>query len=96
MEAAGGEAAAAAAAADGDAPVHPLPKATAVAVEYPGFVRDTERCLETLGAGRGDLQRVRAAAPPALPAPAHADTRGGAPAGPADQGADPRAAHAPQ
>jgi general transcription factor 3C polypeptide 5 (transcription factor C subunit 1) len=40
------------------APEHPLPSATAVSVEYPGFVRDTDACLETLGAARGELQRA--------------------------------------
>ena len=36
------------------APEYPFPSATALSVEYPGFVRDdTEACLNTLGCGSG-------------------------------------------
>eukprot|EP01043_Picozoa_sp_COSAG02_P035184 COSAG02_NODE_2504_length_8663_cov_3.628211_4_plen_637_part_00 len=40
------------------APEYPLPSATAVSVEYPGFVRDTEACLNTLGCEGGELHRT--------------------------------------
>eukprot|EP01043_Picozoa_sp_COSAG02_P094152 COSAG02_NODE_30616_length_548_cov_0.688196_1_plen_65_part_10 len=43
---------------EGLAPEYPLPSATAVSVEYPGFVRDTEACLNTLGCGTGELHRA--------------------------------------
>lgn len=49
------------------APEYPFPSATALSVEYPGFVRDdTEACLNTLGCGSGELHRALDTQAPSL------------------------------
>lgn len=40
------------------APIYPLPTASAVRVDYPGFVANTDKVLESLGHARGDLART--------------------------------------